>query len=279
MNAETLLTLEDSIARPEGYAPHFEFSFDMGHYRVKTATTYREIISSLRLRHEVFFEEMLGQSHASGVDVDRFDGLFDHLIIVDQKSDTVIATYRMYSSDWGDDFYTKSEFFMPGLATLKGPILEVGRACVHPNYRKGAVMTMLWRGIAEYLRVSGCQVLMGCGSLKTENLAETVEFTKYFQQRGHYPKQTLCSPRPEYTMPGLEAKVQSTADMSEEKLAEIDAKIPSLLKMYMKMGATVAGLPAWDRDFKCIDFVVLLEMEKLNSVFGKRYKVAGNEES
>jgi putative hemolysin len=265
---------EANLARVQEFSPRFEFSFEMGHYRVKTASSYREVLSSLRLRHEVFYEELRKETAPSGLDVDRFDSFFDHLIIVDMRKDMVIATYRLYSSLWGDDFYTKSEFEMPGLAKLQGPILEMGRACVHKDYRKGAVMTMLWRGIAEYLKVSGCRVLMGCGSIQTVDLQETAVLTKHFQQTQQLPEVPLCSPIGNYIMPGLDQTLAQMGPLSEEQTAAAEAQIPSLFRTYLKMGCIVGGLPALDTEFHCIDFVVLLEMEKLNSLYGKKYRVA-----
>lgn len=275
-----MLQLQDNLARDQEFQPRFQFSFDLGHYRVKTATTHREILSSLRLRHQIFYEEMMHSSHPSGLDVDRYDEMFDHLIIVDIRKDLVIATYRLYSSRWGDDYYTRSEFDLSQLHRVQGPFLEMGRACVHPDYRKGAVMTLLWRGIAEYLKMSDSKVLMGCGSIKTEDVYMTALLTRYFQSTGQLPSPPIVTPLPQYHMDGFAKELArlQTMELTPEQISVVEEQIPSLFRTYLKMGAIVAGPPAYDRDFQCIDFVVLLEMEKLNSLYGKKYRVASAED-
>ncbi len=258
------------------FPARYNFSFQMGHYLIKTAATQAEVLASLRLRHDVFYNELIGQSHPTGLDLDRYDTFFDHLIIIDSKNQEVIATYRLYSSRWGDDFYTKSEFDLTDLDHLQGPYLEMGRACVHRQYRRGVVMTLLWRGIAEYLKISGARVLMGCGSIKTEDVQKAALLTAYFQKNKYLPQASYCEPLSRFNFPDFQEHFEKirAEEWTEEKQQQCEELIPPLFKSYLKAGAIVAGPPAWDRDFHCIDFVVLLEKEKISSLYGKKYGVS-----
>lgn len=254
---------------------------EVGSYVIKTATTKQEVISSLQLRHLIFIEEFLGRSNSTGLDIDRYDAFFDHLVVVDKKTDIIIATYRMLSSLFSDDFYSRSEFDLQGLLLMNGPFLEIGRACVHPDHRKSIVLNLLWRGIAEYLNQSNCEVLMGCGSIKTENPAQAALLTYFFEKNKYLVNANICPPHAAYYLPGFEESLQlvnkNIWTESEEQTAQ--TLIPPLFNSYLKAGAKVCKTPAWDKEFKCIDYLILLEKNKIDEHFRKRFHIlnsAGN---
>ena len=41
------------------------------------------------------------------------------------------------------------------LRPLRDQLVEIGRSCVHPDHRSGAVMNLMWSGIARYLQRHG----------------------------------------------------------------------------------------------------------------------------
>jgi hypothetical protein len=44
-------------------------------------------------------------------------------------------------------------------------MVEVGRSCIHPDHRSGAVITLLWAGLADYMVSNNYEYLMGCASI------------------------------------------------------------------------------------------------------------------
>ncbi len=48
-------------------------------------------------------------------------------------------------------------------------------------------------------------------------------------------------------------------------------KVPKLLKISLAMGARVAALPAWDREFRTIDFLPLLDLKFLSAAARNRF--------
>jgi putative hemolysin len=58
---------------------------------------------------------------------------------------------RGSAADGPDGFYTALEFDLGGITAPVGELMELGRSCVEPGYRTGAVMQLLWRGIADYV--------------------------------------------------------------------------------------------------------------------------------
>ncbi len=250
-----------------------EFDFIIGTYQIKTATTKKEVISSLQLRHLVFYQELLQKNHPTGLDIDRYDTFFDHIVVIDKKTTEVIATYRILCSKFSEDFYSKSEFNLDQIKLLNSPLLEVGRACVHPNYRKSTVLSCLWRGISEYLKLSGSQTLLGCGSIKTEDPKDAALMTLYFEKNKMILPQITCEPLAPFKIIHFNQilSLQRNADWTSAEDQKIKDLLPPLFRSYLKAGALVTAEPAWDRDFKCVDYLIFLDTQNLLGTYEKRF--------
>ena len=53
------------------------------------------------------------------------------------------------------------------------------------------------------------------------------------------------------------------------------ARIPPLLKGYLRAGGWVCGEPAWDPDFHCADLFMMLPLANLDSRYAKHYGTEG----
>lgn len=247
---------------------------EVGSYVIKTAETPQELIESFRLRHEVFNQEFRGMTGA-GLDFDKFDYYFDHLVIVHKDLKKIIGTYRVNCSKFSKISYTAMEFDLQKFfANNEGPFLELGRACIHKDYRKGSIISLLWRGIAEYMNLSGSKILFGCSSLKINNPREAALTYKYLMDQGLITNKYSCRPTKKFTMSHFEnwfAYFQK--GLSEHQVAEADGLMPSLLKSYMKLGAQVACEPAFDEEFDCIDLLTILRKEDLAQSLANRFQV------
>ena len=249
-----------------------------GPYTLKTAETQDELVESFQLRHEVFHREFRGLER-TGLDVDKYDHHFDHLIIVHNETKKIIGTYRVNCSSFTDLSYTSQEFDLTRLFQTEGPYLELGRACIHKDHRRGAVISLLWRGIAEYMNQSGAKVLFGCSSLKINNPRDAALVYKYLEGQGAMAAEELTAkPTLPYEMPQLENWLEYFAGgLNEHQIAEAEELIPGLLKSYLKLGAKVAGRPAFDAEFDCIDMLTVLRKEDLADGTARRFQV--NKES
>ena len=136
---------------------------------ISLARTPAEIEEAQRLRYKVFAEEMGAQvSGTDGLDIDGFDQFCDHLIVRDSDTNQVIGTYRILSPEKANEaggYYSAGEFDLSRLAHLFDRTVEVGRACVHQNYRNGGTITMLWAGLAKYMQINNYEYMIGCGSV------------------------------------------------------------------------------------------------------------------
>lgn len=139
-------------------------------YTLLMAQEQAEVRAAQRLRHRVFAGEMGAVLHSSrpGLDIDEFDAHCDHLVVREDRTGEIVGTYRMLPPDSArraGGLYCETEFAIPGLVVLREALVETGRSCVHPDHRTGAVVSLVWAGIARYLLLTGYRWLVGCASV------------------------------------------------------------------------------------------------------------------
>lgn len=254
------------------FRPKVEISSVIGSFELKTVTDSEELIEALRLRYQVFHREMIGKTKPSGIDVDEFDFICDHLIIKDNKSGRIVGTYRLNSSLFSDRFYSENEFEMSHVLSQPGVKLELGRACIHKDYRRGIVISLLWKGIALYMAKTKADLVFGCASIKTESPREAALLYRHFEESERFRPEYFCPPQLKYSMPSIGLWIRSfDRTLTVEENDEAQTLVPSLCQAYLKAGAYLGGEPAYDAEFKCIDFLTILEKGNLNKSLWKKH--------
>ncbi|HOX03286.1 MAG TPA: GNAT family N-acyltransferase [Candidatus Paceibacterota bacterium] len=230
----------------------------------RLATRPEEIRAAQRLRFEVFnleLKEGLAESFATGLDADPFDSVCDHLIVEEPRTGLVVGTYRLQTGRQAAQnlgYYSAQEFDLAPLETHRGQILELGRACVAQSHRNLVVLGRLWKGIAAYAREQRCRYLIGCSSLTGQDPAAGAAAYAHLQRRFLIEPQLRVQPRPACACP-------------MDLLADPPPPIPRLLMAYLSVGARICGPPAIDREFKTIDFLTMLDIERLPPDLFDRY--------
>jgi putative hemolysin len=225
-------------------------------FRVGMAQTLEEVIECQRLRYLVFNCELgegLDSSVRTGLDRDRFDYICDHLMVHDTATGKLAGTYRMQSGYrakgnlgyYGEEFFDFSPF-----ESLRAEVLELGRACVHEDYRNTNVLHMLWRGITRYAGSCGARYLIGCSSLASQD--EHQGMALYEALREKYLVEPSLRTNP----------VEGRACKSNGSHTR-PPRPPRLFRAYLDISARVCGPPAIDREFKTIDFLTLVDLAKL----------------
>ncbi len=227
------------------------------------ARTPAEVAEAQRMRYKVFGEEMGAKlpSADQGLDIDRFDTYCDHLLVRNNDDNKVVGTYRMLPPEQAvkaGGYYSETEFDMSRLAHLRGSMVEVGRSCVHPDYRDGATITQLWGGLANYITKNGHEYLIGCASISMGD-------------GGHYAASVYDKVHKLHAAPS-EYKVFPHCPLPLHALnRDLDVSIPPLIKGYLRLGAYIAGQPAWDPDFNVADLFILLPVSRMNPKYVKHF--------
>jgi putative hemolysin len=232
-------------------------------YSLLVATEGEQVRAAQRLRRQVFAEELGAVLHSPepDLDVDEFDEFCDHLIIRDDSNGAVVGTYRMLPPDRAAKagrLYAEGEFDIAGLSPLRGGLVETGRSCVHAEHRTGAVINLMWAGIARYMHLSGMRWLVGCASVPLADdgvLAAGV--WKLAKARHLAPSAWRVRPRLPWPV--------------DESMAPERVEVPPLLRGYLRLGAWICGSPAWDQDFGVADFLVLLSLDRVDPRYMRHF--------
>ncbi len=231
--------------------------------RVHMASTPWEIRAAQKLRWSVFAQELGArlESPEWGVDIDPFDDYCQHLIVTDERQGQVVGTYRILSprAAWeAGRYYSEGEFDLQRLAHLRGQLVEIGRSCIDADYRTGAVITLLWGGLAHYMAAGGYEHLIGCASISMAD-------------GGHAAANIYKQIKDQHACPA-EYRVFPHAPLPIEDLCTGQkAEVPPLIKGYLRAGAWVCGDPAWDPHFNTADIPLLLPMHQMSARYARHF--------
>ena len=248
--------------------PHQKVLFDKGNYVVKTADTIDELIATFKLRYTVY-GKFYAEKPARDLDVDEFDQKADHIIVINKELNKVVGTYRVLSSDYVDSFYTEREFDIDEFKKTAGKIVEMGRATVDTEARSGVVITLLWRGVADYIKLIEADHLIGCATFWSDDKKVPLDAWHYFNGIDVLLK-TKTTPCSENIIAGWEELTQSTSRTPEEIL-EIKKSLPPLVKSYIKAGAIFGSEPARDNKLSSYDFLATCKLTDLSKNLVKKY--------
>ena len=211
-------------------------------------------------------------SYETGIDTDHFDFFCEHLLVEDKASDRVVGTYRLQSGNTAAanlGYYSAQEFEFARYEPLRRDILELGRASIDRDHRTPEVLTLLWRGIAQYANHMGLRYLVGCSSLNSRDPAEGWQMYRELERYRVSPE-FETTPTPAYKCPTEQQDVKTQTTSSPQETA-VSIKVPKLLKTYLTIGARICAPPAWDRDFGTIDFLTLLDLKMLSAAARNRF--------
>ncbi len=225
-------------------------------FRVSMAQTLEDVTECQRLRYLVFNCELgegLDSSARTGLDRDQFDFICDHLMVHDAATAKLAGTYRMqsgYRAKGNLDYYSEEFFDFCPFERIRGEVLELGRACVYEEYRNSSVLHMLWKRIARYAKSCGARYLIGCSSLSSQDANEGMALYEALRER-YLVEESLR------TVPAEGHHCESNSSKTPVPSP------PRLFRAYLEISARVCGPPAIDREFKTIDHLTLIDLQRL----------------
>ncbi len=244
---------------------------------VRIATTAAEIDAAMALRYRVFYDERGAVPDAAAAasqrDRDAFDAVADHLLVVDHERgsgpESIIATYRLIRAQAAAKvgrFYSADEYDISAVVAFPGQVLELGRSCVHPNYRGRAAMQLLWRGIAAYVFLHRIDLMFGCASLPgTDPDAVATELTYLYT---HHLAPPAIRPR---ALPHRYVDMRRT-DPSGFDARRVLVQLPPLIKGYLRLGGFVGDGAVIDEQFNTIDVAVLVKTDLITDKYFRHYE-------
>lgn len=230
-----------------------------------------EIRQAQRLRYRVFVEEMgarPAEGATGGIDRDRFDPFCDHLLVRlrrdgRQAPGPVIGTYRVMPPAGAlraGGLYSDTEFDLGALSALRPNAVELGRACVHPAWRSGSVIMLLWSALGQYMLTHALDTMIGCASISLSDGGATARQLWQRLRSTH-----LAAPC--WQVQPHQALWLDLADdfdgASHGPAASIPVATPPLIKGYLRCGARLLGPPAFDATFNTADLPMMMRLDDL----------------
>ncbi len=229
-----------------------------------------EVREAQRLRYRVFADEMGARLPCSpgsprGHDIDRFDAFCEHLLVravgADEHAGEVIGTYRVLSPQAArraGGLYSETEFDLAAVRPLLANAVELGRSCVHPQWRCGGVVMALWGALGEFMLRHGLDTMIGCASVSLRDSGHGAASLWHRLRRTH-----LAPPHWQVT-PRLALPVDTLRN-------DLVMETPPLIKGYLRCGARVLGPPAWDPVFSTADLPLLMRFDDLPERYRKHF--------
>jgi L-ornithine Nalpha-acyltransferase len=220
-----------------------------------------------KLRYRVFFPNL--PQGDDKLDVDEFDALCDHLLVLDNQPNeepSVVGTYRFLRRDKNtkiDKFYTASEFDISKLvARTDVTVMELGRSCVDPEYRDGSVIQLLWKGIGKYMIHHKVRFLFGCASFPSANPADHKVTLSYLLHHHLAPEDIRPEP-----LPALRADFTPLPAEEIPSNRRAFAALPPLIKGYLRLGGAVSGGAVIDKECNTTDVSMVVDATKIGNKY------------
>lgn len=235
---------------------------------LRLARDEQDLAAAQRLRYQVFVEELGAQGqmvdHEARLERDAFDEAFEHLLLIDENragQDHVVGVYRLLTSERmarAGRFYSEDEFDLGLLKSSGRNLVELGRSCVHPDYRGGAAMLLLWNGLADFVLERGIEVMFGAASFHGTDPAPVAEALSFLHHNHLAPAPLRVQARGPMR--------QDMALLPPEALNRARAlqQVPALIRAYLRLGGFVGDGAFIDRTFNTIDVCLVMDTERMS---------------
>jgi len=240
---------------------------DAPRFRTELARDAADIEAAQRLRYEVFVEELGGNGplvdHAARLERDRFDPVFDHLILRDLSRDgAVVGVYRLLREEGAaraGQFYSEDEYDLAPLRASGRCLLELGRSCVARPYRGGEALYHLWQGLARYVERHGIEVLFGVASFHGTDVGALAQPLSLLHHRHLAPPALRVRARP-----GHFQRMDLVPEADLDRFAAMRA-VPALIKAYLRLGGCVGEGAYVDHAFNTTDVCLVMDTALLSA--------------
>ena len=235
-------------------------------FRVALAHGEADLRAAQALRYDVFVRELGGGGalvdHDQGLEQDRYDPFFDHLLLHDDAVGQVVGVYRMLRAEratHAGQFYSEDEYDLSPLRRTGRRLLELGRSCVRPAYRGGAAMYHLWNGLADYVARHEVEIMFGVASFHGTDVQALAQPLSLLHHRHLAPEHLRVT-----------ARAPHGADMNliaPDQIARRAAmvQIPALIKAYLRLGGVVGSGAYVDHAFNTTDVCLIMDTDAMSA--------------
>jgi L-ornithine Nalpha-acyltransferase len=239
-----------------------------GRYQARFAANPADIDAAQHLRHLAFVADRSPAGHtearaaplADERDADRFDGVCNHVLVEEVATGALVCCFRLLPLAAGADIsqsYAAQFYNLSKLASLPGPMLEMGRFCIHPDWFDSDIMRLAWLALTRVVDQTGVALLFGCSSFQGTDASTYADAFAWLKAR-HLA--------PESWAPGIKAPEVVPfvpQEGHEPDLRRALSGIPPLLRAYLMMGGRVSDHAVVDRGLNTLHVFTGLEINAI----------------
>lgn len=245
--------------------------------RLQLAVSEQDRRGAERLRYEVFVRELGGDGdlvdHEAGLERDMFDPVADHLILIDDSRDAssldhVVGAYRLLTEDHAAQtgrFYSEAEYDLALLRASGERLLELGRSCIHPDYRSGLALRQLWSGLATYIQERDIRILFGVASFHGADVSSHAAALSHLYHSHLAPEELRVR-----ALDDVYAKMDLIAAHAVNRVMAM-RDVPALIKSYLRLGGFVGDGAFVDHAFNTTDICLVMDTARLSDTMRARY--------
>ena len=213
-------------------------AFSKGRYAVSVAKSAQDIVDAQDLRGLCF--------NLAGRDSDAFDPNCAHILIRSLLDNRLVGCFRMLPVTGGSvqSSYSAQFYDLEALSSFKGPMIELGRFCIHPHAQDPDIIRLAWAALTAYVDECQISMLFGCTSFAGTDTSVHQEVFELLGKRHAAPSRWAP-----------QVKARDVFNFKRDGRAEFDtkqalARMPPLLRTYLLMGGWVSDHAVFDRDLK-----------------------------
>jgi putative hemolysin len=237
-------------------------SLRKGRYAARMAETDDDIARAQELRHLAFIAARgLPEGTGGGRDADAFDGLCRHILVEEVRTGTLVCCFRLLPLRGGADIlrsYSAQYYNLQALAAFEGPMIEMGRFCIHPDWHDPDILRVAWGAMTRFVDETGAEMLFGCSSFQGTE-AEVYRDAFAMLKEAHLaPKRWL----PRVKAPNVFRFARRLRRLKPDTRRAMQA-MPPLLRTYLLMGGWVSDHAVVDRDLNTLHVFTGLEIRAI----------------
>ncbi len=235
-------------------------SLRKGRYAARLATGDDDIRAAQELRYLTFIAATGAEPREGGRDTDRFDEICQHVLVHEVKTGTLVCCFRLLPLNGGGEIgrsYSAQYYELSALEDFDGPMVEMGRFCIHPDHRDPDILRVAWGAMTRFVDREGVEMLFGCSSFHGTETDEYLDAFAMLKERHLAPKRWL----PKVKAPNVFRFARRLRRKPDAKRAMLT--MPPLLRTYLVMGGWVSDHAVVDRDLNTLHVFTGLEIRAI----------------
>jgi L-ornithine Nalpha-acyltransferase len=232
-----------------------------GRYVARFAEGPEDLLAAQRLRHLAFIASSGAAPRPEGLDADTFDGLCRHVLVEEARSGTLVCCFRLLPLRHGAEIgqsYSAQYYNLARLAAFDGPMVEMGRFCIHPAWKDPDILRVAWGAMTRFVDAEGVEMLFGCSSFHGTEAEQYLDAFAVLKERHLAPKRWLPRVKAPNVFRFARVLRRKRPDLKRAMLA-----MPPLLRTYLVMGGWVSDHAVVDRDLNTLHVFTGLEIRAI----------------